>query len=350
MRYDIRHHQSIKLLAALFITMGSLLTGCTADDTDDGTTAGNELQIVSTTRAGETTVTTGYSPVRLFLWSESESVKTGIFSYSEEQSQWKSGLQVTEGTAYAIYGYAPGNVGSAELGTSTSKGANLILRYLPAIGQTDVCVVVGVQQVETQGAAKDVKSGKFAFTGRANDHNFVNLLMDHVYASVKFQFKIDDDYYALRHIKLKKLELKTTTSAPTGRADVSIVANETNTNPISTLSWTMNTDTDLQMTIYEPASGATGIDLNTTLQDVGTTTYYIPQPAVTNGLTLVSTYDVYDRHDNLIRANETAENVLKTPLSGVYRGNMATVKLTVAPTYLYVLSDPDLDSPTFTVQ
>jgi hypothetical protein len=41
---------------------------------------------------------------------------------------------------------------------------------------------------------------------------------------------------------------------------------------------------------------------------------------------------------------------LFTEQTTTQRGKRYTVNLTIQPTYLYVLSDPDLDSPTVTVE
>ena len=62
---------------------------------------------------------------------------------------------------------------------------------------------------------------------------------------------------------------------------------------------------------------------------------------------MVTTYDVYDRKGNLIRENSEATN--KLPNLAAVRGQKVQVNLTVNPTYLYVLSDPDLDNPTITI-
>ena len=68
---------------------------------------------------------------------------------------------------------------------------------------------------------------------------------------------------------------------------------------------------------------------------------------------LHSTYDVYDRMDNLIRKGCVAVNKIDVRSrfnQDLKRGYMYTLNLTVMPTYLYVLSDPDLDNPTVTVK
>ena len=70
-----------------------------------------------------------------------------------------------------------------------------------------------------------------------------------------------------------------------------------------------------------------------------------PEPLILGNLTLVSTYDVYDSKGNLIRQNCSATNTLPDNLQ-VNRGERMQLNMTVEPTYLYVLSEPDLDNPT----
>jgi hypothetical protein len=70
-------------------------------------------------------------------------------------------------------------------------------------------------------------------------------------------------------------------------------------------------------------------------------------PTLSSKLTLLSTYDVYDRKGNLIREDCTAEN--KLPNMAVARGERMQVNLTIAPSYLYQLSDPELDNPSIEI-
>jgi len=77
-------------------------------------------------------------------------------------------------------------------------------------------------------------------------------------------------------------------------------------------------------------------------------------PTGIKSVRLRSTYDVYDKKDNLIREGCKAENAISlesvfgtsTPMQ---RGHRRTVTLKVDPTYLYMLSEPDLDNPTVKV-
>jgi hypothetical protein len=81
---------------------------------------------------------------------------------------------------------------------------------------------------------------------------------------------------------------------------------------------------------------------------IDVTGYFLPAYAST--LSIVSTYDVYDKKGNKIREDCKATNSLASMLNGIQRGKKRPIKLTVNPTYLYVLSDPDLDNPTITIE
>ena len=65
---------------------------------------------------------------------------------------------------------------------------------------------------------------------------------------------------------------------------------------------------------------------------------------------LRSTYDVYDKKGNLVRQGCVAENRIEPAeifgSSQLRRGWKYTIQLKLKPTYLYVMSDPDLDNPT----
>ena len=68
---------------------------------------------------------------------------------------------------------------------------------------------------------------------------------------------------------------------------------------------------------------------------------------------LRSTYDIYDKKGNLIRQDQVAETKLNPfyifNVTDMERGKKYVLKLTVAPTYLYQLSDQDLDNPTIII-
>jgi hypothetical protein len=79
--------------------------------------------------------------------------------------------------------------------------------------------------------------------------------------------------------------------------------------------------------------------------------FFTPMVEQTGGattFTLRCTYDVYDAKGNLVRPDCSAENKI-TIAQTFYEGTSYTVPLTIEPTYLYQLSEFDLDNPTIKV-
>ena len=65
-------------------------------------------------------------------------------------------------------------------------------------------------------------------------------------------------------------------------------------------------------------------------------------------LTMTTTYDVYDiKGQNL--GERTSVNKIEFNVAEIKPGQEKKLTLTVKPTYLYILSDEDLDSPVITI-
>jgi hypothetical protein len=169
---------------------------------------------------------------------------------------------------------------------------------------------------------------------------FISILMDHLYAAAQFRLKIDAEYASLRTIKLKTMTLSTNKGSVD--ATVSLTHNTTGASPITgSITYSLS-GTNGAAEIFNSDEGI-ALDKTTFLT---INSYFAP--TLSDNLTLVSTYDVYDRNGNLIRQNSTATN--KLPNLEAIRGQRVQLYLTVNPTYLYVLSEPDLDNPTITVE
>lgn len=329
------------------LTMMLLLTACSSDEGEEVGGQGT-LSMVSFTRAGEVTaVTDDYSPAFLFLVADDASKSTsGQFRYTEpnslsgSNSLWRSSVEVTNGTTYAIYGYAPAGVGTVTLSDATRDRATMNFTNLPTVSSQDICFVVGVQQVDNTTDAKDIKLGKFDFTGKS-DNNYVNLLMDHVYASICFKVQIDETYAALRGIKLRGMTLQTTKA--TASAAITLAGNDTEADPIQVVTYSSLAGESREAQFFDNDAGVE-LDAETALQ---ATCCFVPLADVMNNLTLVTAYDVYDRYGKKI-SERTATN--KLPNISVARGERMTMTLTVAPTYLGVLSDKDVDNPTIKIE
>ena len=171
--------------------------------------------------------------------------------------------------------------------------------------------------------------------------------------------KVFDTYAALRTIKLKSLQMSTkagdTTSKDHNTITVKLLANDGSESPITgaityeQTGATIGTGGEEGIEFWKSESAA-GQTLTTAFQDF--TGHFMPSGITT--LILTSVYDVYDTKGNKIRENCKATNTmvvkdLLTEQTVTQRGKKYTVNMTINPTYLYVLSEPDLDNPTVTI-
>ncbi len=326
-----------KLLTYMMLLL--ILTACSSDDhEEEALLTEGDVTLVSFTRAtwSPELAQEEYSSIGVFLVGSD--TPSGQFHYRQYDNRWHSNIKVTSGKSYRLYGYAPADAVTAAISEESEAGATMTFTKLPSVSSQDICFVVGVQHMTEATVTKDIKLGQFAFTGGLQDHNFINLQMDHLYAGLCFQMTIDSDYALLRRIKIKKMELQTSSSIPT--TTVKLVANNSGTSPVSEVSYGTSTGEPMSATFFKSTDGEV-LSADVVKEAM---CYFVP--ILGNDLTLVTTYDVYDRNDNKI-AERTASN--KLPNLTVARGDLMTLLLTVNPTYLYVLSEPDLDNPTITV-
>ena len=328
---------------------------------------GDPMWLVATTRAGVDDNNEDYSPIQIFLISGASqtsltSMREGQFLYD---GGWYStiGLKETDPSA-CIYGFSPADAAqctiSPKSGTSYHTGAVLKMTNVNAASGDDFCVIVGVKYAETNTGAQGLPTrGQFGFD-KGSD-NYVGLLLDHVFARIDFNVKIGKDYSKRRHVRIKKLELQSAYELKEVTATLTAGDDNRTTNP--TVEYTMaavaagadkptaivydfTTDTD--------AENKTGMALTTDGSIFPG--YFAPdgEAKIAQGLSLVCTYDVYSIDTNgqvgaRVREDCVAVNSLKTVFSSMdtplKRGQKTTVILTVEPTYLYQLSDDELDNP-----
>lgn len=341
----------------------------------------------SATRAW--TVPTGYvryesavDPISVFFarepdepgeTEESDAYKTDMeeefFFFSS--GNWRVSKTNLKTRSYYLYGYVPHylsvipsierlddpeNPGSK---LTYDKGAVLTLRDLPTTATSDICVVVGAKNGIDADNDGGLTRGDFEYIGKPTEGdgtgNFAYLLFDHLYASLDIQMKVYGDYDKLRTIVLKELHMMSSVGeTPIKKSmDVTITLDKTTegADPIRSIVFSptegITESADLNIV---PESVTEGVRLETTPKTfIG---YFMPQ-GVTR-LVLTSKYDVYDKKNNLVRANCTATNTLILGKLFDYqdsakRGWKYIITLTIQPTYLYVMSDPDLNNPTVTL-
>lgn len=328
-----------------YITMLSLLTSCSSSSDrvyETQPESRGNISLVSFTRTNRAlSVQEEYASIGVFLVGGT--TQQGQFQYRQNDYRWHSSLEVTSGQGYRFYGYAPADAVTASISDESEAGVTMTFPQLPSVSSHDICFVVGVQHMTEANGTKNVPLGQFSFTGGAQDHNFINLLMDHLYAGLTLKMTIDENYAQLRTIKIKRLELQSTKS--TAQAQVVMTANTSNANPVQSVTYSSPAGTGKTAIFFESTEGVTLSAANITTP-VSLEAMCCFVPTLSNDLTLVTTYDVCDKNGNKI-AERSASN--KLPSMNVTRGECITMTLNVNPTYLGVLSDPDLDNPTITI-
>lgn len=262
-------------------------------------------------------------------------VRRGSFTYLFATDSWKnSNVKVMLDENYYIYGFMPLGAGTTLISPyegDYQNGALLTINDLPPVSTDDFCYVAGVKGGKGVTTQNDITPWNYHITGMATGENYVNLLMDHLYTGILLRIVVGSNYGALRTVKLKKLEL-----VPSSKKKVNINITQQSGNSVLT-EYVAATD---DATIPYMLNSEEGIPLST---DTPVTTEAYLLPTLT-GLTLVSTYDIYDNEGHLIRQNSTAENDI-TGMVTMRQGYKTVLTMTVAPSYLYVLSDPDALNP-----
>ena len=324
-----------------------LLAGCSSDDTGEQAD-GRLLRIVAYTADYQhegtmrRAVADGYS-----VFTPDRDVSVGVFMIPNgattaeakylrySNNYWHSQAAVAVNTNYNIFGFMPKLEQMEPSITKNGSNVSLTLANIKTVTEYDVCFITGVKDQHLSG---DLVQGSFSYVGK-DDNNDILMLMDHLYGSLRFTMKMGVDYAALRTIKLKSMTLQ----APKATATATIVLTPNNTgeSPIQDITFS-TAGTSCSATFFSDTAGQ---ELSTSPYNCVATCYFAP--AVADNLTLITTYDVYDTKGNKIRENCEATNNL--PNLEAARGQQVTINMTVSPTYLYVLSDPDLDNPTITV-
>lgn len=368
-----------KQIHIIIVSLGIVLmwTGCTADSADDRTEGAKSKQhelclSMGANRFEGATRASGDLPSGYTLYNYATELApiheiVGFMTYMEgpsgsktpahipcyffhqgsgENHIWTSRIVLQDGTYY-LYGYMPEvsttGVSITPKENDFSKGAVITLTGLNAITPDDICVINGFKQYQEGGSVPDMSTpsavGEFTFNSNGGDNLY--LLASHIYAGLKFQMKLDATYAALRKIKLKSLRVIPAQMVKTITATITLSAGSESPVGVVFATETEGTTETVPAVIYD----GEGKELTTTDQEFLACLCPI-LPSGTQYI-LETTYDVYDQKDNPIREGETVRNVLTSP--SLAQGEIHTVSITVQPTYLYMLSEPDLDNPTFRV-
>jgi len=331
-------------IALTTVAFAWLLAACSADEPvqqqPEKELETAHLQLNSVTRAPDMGMT--YADIQVYLTNPDEGVTSGEFKYmgmrtvdnvtfpewSAEEVKLKAGTRT-----YHLYGFMPANIEGVTPTFNAATGT-LTLAGLDVMTSQDICIITGV---EKSTAKVTPTRGLFSFEYKNTEtFTYLNLLFDHLYGQLQFKFQLGAQYSKLRKVKLKNVQVK---ALKTGKVKAEIPLSPFNLNGIV---FTPSTaDSDQSVTLVDTDKWVT-----TTSELVGTVNFPI-HSIFQNTFELVSTYEVYDLKDQLL-STRTATNKLGAKMPR--RGQKNVVDLLVEPTFLYQLSDNDLDNPTVKIQ
>ena len=295
-----------------------------------------------------------------------------VFNYTKDNNNdtWTSTVPLKAlepGNTYYLYGFMPkgnvqGSVNIEPLNNDYKNGAVMTLTNLNAVSPDDICVIVGAKGYDGTNIPQ-MSSRLGVFNYYPTDGKYIFLLIDHLYAGLQFNMSLGSQYSKLRGIKVRSIKLipedGNNEVIETVTAIVTIVANEDeeneNPNPIVPRLNSSGDEIGGSVEFPEDQYGRGTNPIPAVLfegeKELTTTAENFLAcfcPATNKKFTLETTYDVYDRKGNPIREGETARNAIELKRD-MTAGQIHIVNITVEPTYLYMLSDPDLDNPTFEI-
>lgn len=329
-------------MAALFVLAGSLTTGCSDDPEPEDTRS--LLKISSMTRAGGGEDLPAGTTIQMLLVIPGEDTDgdlSGTVAYRGNNS-WTSDVYIQAGETYQVYGFMPAGIATSSSVTGAAKNVLAMEGFSP-LSREDVCLVIGVKDGDAEG---DVVPGQYTYETGLDGNNSIHLLMQHIYSDVHFKMMISEDYDRLRTVKVKELKLKVNIPSKDGKMKAQATLTNSRTAPINPFTIGPvegGEQKEPEMMLF---TSDEGVRL-TTDGFIEVDGYFAA--GYSENISLVSRYDVYDKAGNLL-GERTAENKLTYVIGGILAGHRKEVTLTVNPTYLYQLSEPDLDNPTVTIE
>ena len=352
----MRRYIYTSLMTTLLIGWGCMMTCCTSSDDNGELTDGVNSRIGSVTRTGDVELEPNPLPwgeFKLFMIpAEGDTYpkspdQSGNITYNglgdDGYIIWNaSRLVVKPGRDYYIFGYMPADIGSVPTVQQTSAtSAKMTFSNLPTMTDEDFCIIVGVKEGREPLGIDD--QGSFIYHAPENTSNgyYVSLLADHLYASVEFRVTIANDYNVLRKVMLKKMTLTNSASAKTLLdTEVTLTMNDQHTHPIATDPVnTLKIGGSVEFNLYNSNDGV----------ELSPTEFQTFSGCFAEGLgeylSIECEYDIYDRVSGANNKIETRTvvNGLKSLLQNLKRGRKKVINMKVDPTYLYQLSDGDVD-------
>ena len=227
----------------------------------------------------------------------------------------QSNMQLEEGN-YWLYAYMPWNE------NVTLYRQQLSIPGINGFGNQDF-LVAKAEQVVVDNTDAQVN---------------VSIYMDHLMAKVTPRFYLDEKYAEIRSIEIVKVEMLLP-QASTYTAHVAYLP----TSGTYSVSWSEQWGKTDAAIVFD-ASSAPQLLPTTRAEAVAMGGGYVCPSQQTGDLSLAVTYNVYDTKGELTRANARAENSIIRLGNTLEAGKNYNLYIKVVPSYLYVLSDNDMES------
>ena len=349
------------------------------------------VEVDAVTRATVSWQPSGYKEEHVYLaygmfFTKSDGTVIKNKFHHGADNKWRMLEEVDAYNEYYLYGYMPYDAGNVTVappdGLTYAQGVKMTFTGLNAAMTKDLCIVTAAKDATRN--EKPGEPGKYTYTlgnglgwlppgdfkcdiKAGKNANTLFFLFDHLYAALRLRFRIDETYNQLRDIVIKRMELESykneacTELMPKLKTTITLLANTTGASPIVGDVVFQEDESSGKMEkilIYDKPDAKWANDnegnndrlpsLDNNNQpkykdDLG----YVPKSGGENYYKLTTSYDIYDKKGNLIRKNQTAVNVLNPKVlfaqPQLQRGYMYTLRITVAPTFLYLMSDDDLE-------
>lgn len=325
-----------------------------------------------------------YVTYGIFFTKSDGSVIKNKFRYGADE-KWYMVEEVTAGDNYYLYGYMPYDAGEVTIAPPSdgtyADGADITFSNLNAAMTKDLCIITAAKDATRN--EKPGEPGKYTYVlgngldwippadfkckikagGGDENKNTLFFLFDHLYAALHLGFRVDETYNQLRDIVIKRLELESYKDEACEKlmhklkTTVKLRANNTYTTPIvEDIVFEQDQAAGFmeKVLIYNnpDAVWTNSDDRLPSLDNQNNKVYveksgYIPKSGTENFYKLTTTYDIYDTKGNLVRKDQSAVNVLSPKIlfnqPQLLRGYKYTLRMTIAPTFLYMMSDDDLE-------
>lgn len=271
------------------------------------------------------------------------------YSYSNGAGKWTSNVYLAKQT-YNVYGYMRHNGEANSIKPDLGSEANPSTFAMKWTGQPTFATKPVLASVgSARSTASSVTDGSFEVdVDKVGQEEKINFRMNHLLAKLNLRFYLPKPYADKRKIRVTQVTL----SGGQGVADRYDITCSYDVNGALTTTYTPMQGASTSGNTY-PYKDSDGLLLTTTKQLFGT--YYFVPDAVnrssSNLMTLTVTYNVYDKNDNLTREHQTATNarIALHKVNNVAQATQVaheyTANVKVVPSYLYVLSDGDMQNP-----